>query len=200
MSHDSIYMASRTLSLVELQEPTEPLPDADAPASGGRSPGRERDDVLEALMIPLEVVVLHEVLHDEAQVPLSKWHDVPKARRTSAQEPCDLGRDARHRGVELEHHERRIEPEDGVARAPESPITPTIGGRNARMMGAVDLDDEAHLGSEPVRNEPTEQRHLPTERDAELARAKRVEEARLGRRRSVPHRRSAAVEQSGAGA
>lgn len=60
-------MDSRGLSHVELQQPTEPVSDADAPLRGRRRTGEEGDDVVEALMIPLGVVVLHVLLHDVSQ-------------------------------------------------------------------------------------------------------------------------------------
>jgi len=59
-------MDSRGLSHVELQQPTEPVSDADAPLRGRRRTGEEGDDVVEALMIPLGVVVLEGCPHPPA--------------------------------------------------------------------------------------------------------------------------------------
>jgi hypothetical protein len=55
------------------------------------------------------------------------------------------------------------------------------------MITAVDLDDETHLGSQEVRDEPTEHRHLPAKRDAEPSAPQGLEEPSLGRRRSPSH-------------
>jgi len=102
-------------------------------------------------------------------------------------EPLDLGGDEARSGLDVEHHELRVEPEDRVPRDGESPLTPRICRLPSRMIEAVDLDDEAHLGSEQVCDEPTKQRHLPTEGDTEGAAAERLEEPRFGRGGRVPH-------------
>lgn len=116
----------------------------------------------------------------------------PPFRRSSGRSPAeslDLGRDAGDRSVEVDHHEVRVQPEDRVPGVEESAITACVCGPPGRMinLGAVDLNDEAQLWGEQVRDEPTEQRHLPTEGDAEPTRAERIEQARLGRGGSVPH-------------
>jgi hypothetical protein len=104
-----------------------------------------------------------------------------------AAKSLDRGKDAAHGGVQVGHHELRVEPEHEVPRAEEGAVTTCIGRVLSRMIDAVDLDNETHLGSEQVCNEPTEHRHLPAKRDAEPPAPQRFEEPSLGRRRSVPH-------------
>jgi hypothetical protein len=68
-------------------------------------------------------------------------------RSSRAPKPGDFLRDAPDRRGKIEHHELRVEPEDGVPRAGEGPISARIGRVPSRMILTVDLDDEAHLGS-----------------------------------------------------
>lgn len=42
-------------------------------------PERQRDDVGEALVIALVVIVLDVLAHDGSRMPLAKWHDVTQA-------------------------------------------------------------------------------------------------------------------------
>ena len=92
VSHASIAPDSRGLSLVELQDTAEPLADADAPASKRRRPRRERDDVVDALVITLRVVVLDVLLHDMSQVSLSEGDDMPQALALDrSHEPLRIG-------------------------------------------------------------------------------------------------------------
>jgi hypothetical protein len=55
------------------------------------------------------------------------------------------------------------------------------------MAETLDLDDEVHLGSQQVRDKPSEQRHLPAERDTDTPAAERLKEPRLGGRRRAAH-------------
>ena len=68
VSQFSIALDSRCLSLVEVEEASEPLPSFDTADRGDRIGGREGDDVAEALVVAFGVVVLHELAHDGAQV------------------------------------------------------------------------------------------------------------------------------------
>ena len=52
---------------------------ADGAEGRGRIAGREGDDVAQALMVALGVVVLHELAHDGAQMTLAERDDVPQA-------------------------------------------------------------------------------------------------------------------------
>jgi len=102
--------------------------------------------------------------------------------------PLDLRCDARHGGSQVAHHELRIEPQHAVPRPSERPIPPRIGRRRSRVAETIDLDDEFHLESQEVDDEPTEQRYLSTKRDAQLPTAHRVEDPSLGQGGSAPHR------------
>jgi hypothetical protein len=75
----SITPDSRGVSLVEGEDATEPFASADAADGRGRIARREGDDVAQALVVALGVVVLHELVHDGAQVTLAERDDVPQA-------------------------------------------------------------------------------------------------------------------------
>lgn len=68
----SIAPDSRGASFVEREHATEPLASVDAADWRGRIAGGEGDDVAEALVVALGVVVLHEVVHDGAQMTLAE--------------------------------------------------------------------------------------------------------------------------------
>ncbi len=63
---------SRRLSLIEVQQPAEPFAAADVAIDGRRSCGRERDDVAEALMMALGMVVGDKLGDDRSQVTLAQ--------------------------------------------------------------------------------------------------------------------------------
>jgi hypothetical protein len=79
VSQISIATNSRGVSLVEGEHAAKPFAPADAAAGRGRIAGGERDDVAQALMVALRVVVLHELAHDGAQVTFAERNDVPEA-------------------------------------------------------------------------------------------------------------------------
>jgi hypothetical protein len=57
---------------VEGEQATEPLASADVADGRGRIAGGKGNDVAQALMVALGVVVLHELAHDGAQMALAK--------------------------------------------------------------------------------------------------------------------------------
>ena len=73
-------------------------------------------------------------------------------------------------GREIAHDELGFKANDAIASAGELAISARIRGHAARVIAAVDLDDEARAGRIEVSDE-AEQRHLPPKRDAELTRA-----------------------------
>ncbi len=75
----SIAPDSRGVSLVEGEDATEPFASADAGDGRDRIARREGDDVSQALMVALGVVVLHELAHDGAQATLAERDDVSQA-------------------------------------------------------------------------------------------------------------------------
>ncbi len=79
VSQFSIATDSRGVSLVEGEHATEPFASADAADGRGRIAGGEGDDVAQALVVALGVVVLHELAHDGAQMTLAEGDDVPEA-------------------------------------------------------------------------------------------------------------------------
>jgi len=107
--------------------------------------------------------------------PDSAAHRSPSRGRVSPQ-LRDHSFNATHGRFEVAQHEPRVEVQHRVPRPRERPIAACIRDRPACMISAIDLDDEAHLGGQEVRDEPTEQRHLPAERDTELSRTERLEE------------------------
>jgi hypothetical protein len=76
--------------------------------------------------------------------------------------------------------EGRLEPQDAIAKASESPIAARIGGTTPSVITAIDLDDEPSRHRREVSDEPPE-RHLPPKHDAELAGAKQGPESLLRR-------------------
>jgi hypothetical protein len=80
LSQFSIAPDSRGVSLVEGEHAPEPFASADAADGRGRIAGGEGDDVAEALVVALGVVVLHELAHDGAQVTFAERNDVPYRR------------------------------------------------------------------------------------------------------------------------
>ncbi len=58
---------------------TEPLASADAAEGRGRIAGGEGDDVAQALVVALGLVVLHELAQHGAQMTFAKGNDVPEA-------------------------------------------------------------------------------------------------------------------------
>ena len=79
VSHDSIAMESRSLSLVELEDAAEPFAHANTPDDHGRGASGERDDVADALMVALGVIVLDVLSDHVVEVPGAKGDNVPKA-------------------------------------------------------------------------------------------------------------------------
>ena len=79
VSHFSIAPESRGVSLVEGEHAPESFASADAADGRGRIGGREGDDVPQALVVALGVVVLHELAHDGGQVTLAERDDVAHA-------------------------------------------------------------------------------------------------------------------------
>jgi len=77
--HFSIAPDSRGASLVEREHATQPFASADAAEGRGRIPGGEGDDVAQPLVVALGVVVLHELVHDGAQMTFAEGNDVPEA-------------------------------------------------------------------------------------------------------------------------
>ncbi len=80
VSQFSIATDSRGGSLVEGEHATEPFAPADAADGRNRIEGREGDDVAQALVVALGVVVVHKVAHDGAQVTLAKGDNVAATR------------------------------------------------------------------------------------------------------------------------
>ncbi len=79
MSQFSIAAESRGDSRVEGKHAAEPFASADASDGRGRIAGGEGDDVAQALVVALGVVVLHELAHDGAQMTFAEGNDVPEA-------------------------------------------------------------------------------------------------------------------------
>jgi hypothetical protein len=88
----SIAPDSRGVPLVEGEDATEPFASADAADGRGRIARREGDDVAQALMVALGVVVLHELPHDGAQVTLAERDDVPQAALATTARSNSLSR------------------------------------------------------------------------------------------------------------
>jgi hypothetical protein len=72
-------MPSRRLSVVELQNAAKPLAHDDTPSGSRWCASRERNEVVEALVSALGVIVLDELLHDTPQVTLAKRDHVSQA-------------------------------------------------------------------------------------------------------------------------
>ena len=72
VSQVSIATDSRSVSLIEGEHGTEPFASADAADGGGRIGRGEGDDVAQALVVALGVVVLHELVRDGAQMTLTE--------------------------------------------------------------------------------------------------------------------------------
>jgi len=72
----AIRWDSRSVSAVEVEQATESLTSSDAASGGERIAGGEGDDVGQALMVALGVVVGHELAQDAAQVTLAEGDDV----------------------------------------------------------------------------------------------------------------------------
>jgi hypothetical protein len=68
---------SRGLSLIERKQAAEPFASADAADDRGGS--GEGDDVPQALMVALDMIVVHELAEDAAQMTLAEGDDVPEA-------------------------------------------------------------------------------------------------------------------------
>jgi hypothetical protein len=67
------------VSFVKGEDATEPLSSPDAAEGRGRIAGREGDDVAEALVVALGVVVLNELADDAAQMTFAERDDVSQA-------------------------------------------------------------------------------------------------------------------------
>jgi hypothetical protein len=70
---------SRGVSLVQGAQATEPFASADTADGRGRIGGGEGDDVAQALVVALGVVVLHKVSEHGAQVTFAEGDNVPEA-------------------------------------------------------------------------------------------------------------------------
>jgi len=128
-------MPSRRLSVVELQNAAKPLAHDDAP-SGSRCASRERNEVVEALVIALGVVVLDELLHDAPQVTLAERNNMSQALLPDrANEPLGIRvqiRAPRRQAQQVDVHvgEQPLElarvegipVDDEVNEAPERPV------------------------------------------------------------------------------
>jgi hypothetical protein len=68
VSQFSIATDSRSVSLVEGEHATEPFASADAAAGRGRIGRGEGDDIAQAPVVALGVVVVHELAHDGTQM------------------------------------------------------------------------------------------------------------------------------------
>ncbi len=72
-------MDSRGASLVEGEQATELFASADRADGRGRIGGGEGDDVAQALVVALGVVVRHKVAEHVAQMTFAKGNNVPEA-------------------------------------------------------------------------------------------------------------------------
>jgi hypothetical protein len=79
LSQISIATDSCSVPLVEGEHATESFASADAADGRGRIAGGEGDDVVQALVVALGVVVLHELAQHGAHMTFAKGNDVPEA-------------------------------------------------------------------------------------------------------------------------
>src|SRR5580700_7900556 len=87
---------SRGLSLVEGEHTAEPFQSVDATDGRGRMAGGEGDDVVQALVVALGMVMVHELAHDGAQMTLAERNDVAEALVLDrANEPLGVGVEVR---------------------------------------------------------------------------------------------------------
>jgi hypothetical protein len=103
------------------------LPSFDAADRGDRIAGGEGDDVAQALVIALGVVVLHELVHDGAQVSLAKGDNVPQA--------LVLDRPNKPFGIGVEVRAPRRQAQQLHARGPQQ-------GPEVRRIERIAIDDE----------------------------------------------------------
>src|ERR1700723_2160086 len=127
VSQFSIAPDSRGLSLVEVDQASEPLPSFDAADRGDRIGGREGDDVAEALMVALGVVVLHKLAQHGAQMTLAERDDMPEALLLDrSNEPLGVSVEVRAvRRKAQQVHPRRLQ-----------------GGPEVRGVEGIAIDDE----------------------------------------------------------
>jgi len=111
-------------------------------------------------------------------------HKAEPARKgglsSASPQESDLSTDASHDRFDIGHHICHIEPKHVIPGIDENPIAPLIEPLASTVVEPIDFDDELHLGSEQIDDEPTEQRDLPPKRDSEPPTAKSVKEHLLG--------------------
>ena len=111
-------------------------------------------------------------------------HEAEPAREgglsPASPQPRDLCTDANHDWFDIGHHVCHIEPKHVIPGRNESPIAPLIKPLASTVVEPIDFDDELHLGSEQIDDEPTEQRDVPPKRDACPAAAESLKEHLLG--------------------
>jgi hypothetical protein len=83
-------------------------------------------------------------------------------------------------------HERRFEPQHGIAEPSERPIAARIGGAAPSVIAAIDLDDEPSRWRDEIGDE-TPERHLPPKPNAELPAAQQCPELLLRRSERRAH-------------
>ncbi len=146
---------SRGVSLVEGEDATEPLASADATDGRGRIAGGEGDDVAKALMVALGVIVLHELVHDGAQMTLAERDDVPEALPLDrANEPLGVGVEVRAprrqaqqsyaRGLRQGPEVRRIE-RITTTRCPKPVSGPAAASVRLRAICAIQAPSAAQV-------------------------------------------------------
>ncbi len=69
---------------------------------------------------------------------------------------------------DVAHDERRIDPNDAITDALERRVTARVSGCALAMICAVDFNHETLRGSQEVRDEATEQRHLTAKDHAQV--------------------------------
>ena len=88
---------------------------------------------------------------------------------------ADLGKkrcaDHTHSSLDVSDDEGGLDPNDAISGALERRISARIREPALAVIRAIDLDDEALRGSQKVRDEATEQRHLPTKEHTQAAAA-----------------------------
>ena len=111
----------------------------------------------------------------------------------------DLRTDASDDRFDIGHHLCHIEPKYAIPRAYQGPIAPLIEPLACTVVEPIDLDDELHLGSEQIENEPTEQRDLSSKRDPDSPTAEGMKENLFGGSGGVTHDCRALIELQASG-
>lgn len=97
----------------------------------------------------------------------------------------------------VEHHIRR-HPQDAIPEPAKVPVPPRVGARTARVIAAVDLDDEPHRRRAEV-SDVAAHDNLPPKGNAEPTAAQLLPKQRLRGGRRAPHGGSAMSEDEMAG-